>query len=528
MRVRQKIACLLAFVIALGVTSFTPLKAHANDGSMTLSYTKTDDTTAVINVQTSNATKIRLPDGNWSTQSNFTYSVSKNGTFDFEAESYGQDGIQKSIIINDLRQNIAVTGSLNVTLNLKSDDVLSGVSQMRFSNDNGSWSPFENLSPTKDWTLSIGDGLKKVFVQYKDVATNVSESRYDQVYLDQTPPTADFTINNGANYTNDKNVNLTFNITDNIAGVKSIFISNDGTNYTEIPFCSTTKWTIPGTRGLNKVYVKAQDTVGNISNPVTKQIYFDNVLPYGSILINNGETATNSRDVILTLNFGDADSGVAKVRILEGSNSYEFPTVPSNPTTMPWTLQLGQTGKVTLEVTDKAGNIYTTDSNIINILTLKVTAFKLTDVVNPTVFTSTTPYISKSWTFTPQPMVAGGDISFELDYDLFDQGTISSATSASYIIEIIGDNGYDKKIPGTYANKIYTPGKGFTQTFTLPLDAPRNAKIYISSSIEATLVTNSSSETQKSYFPGPDTSTTAQIGYIDGNIQESLKFNEVK
>jgi hypothetical protein len=528
MKIRQKIACLLASVIALGVTTFTPLTVHATGGTMTLSYTKTSDTTAVINVQTSNATQVRLPDGNWSTQSNFTYSVSKNGTFDFEARSFGQDGIQKSIIVNDLFQTIPVTANPSVTLNLKTDDTLSGASQMRFSNDNSGWSGFEALGSTKNWNLPTGDGLKKVYVQYQDVATNISDSRYDQVYLDQTAPTAGFTINNGSIYTNSKNVNLTFNITDNISGVSTILISNDGVNYTEIPFTSSTAWVIPGTLGNNKVYVKAKDKVGNISSPVTQQIYYDNVLPFGSVLINNGDTATNTRDVILTMNFGDANAGVAKVKIIEGSNSYEFPTVPTSPTTIPWTLQLGQTGKVTLEVTDKAGNVYRTDSNVINIITLKITGFKLNDVVNPVVFTKSTPYVSKSWTFAPQPMMAGGNITYETDFDLYDQGTLSSVTNGTYTVEIVGANGYDKKLTGNFSDRVYTPTKGFVNTLTLPLDAPNNAKVYVSTSITASLTTTYSTVTQTAYFPGPDNLTSAQIGYIQGNIQQSLKFNEVR
>lgn len=528
MKIRQKIACLLTSLVALSFSTLTPLQVHATNGTMTLSYTKTSDTTAVINVQTSNVTQVRLPDGNWSTQSSFTYSVSKNGIFDFEARSFGQDGIQKSIAIDDLFQTIPITANQSVTLNLKTDDTLSGVSKMRFSNDNSTWTDFENLSSSKNWTLTSGDGLKKVYVQYQDIATNISEARYDQVYLDQTAPVVGFTINNGASYTNNKSVNLTFNITDNISGIQSIFISNDGTNYTEISSTGSTTWTIPGNMGNNKVYIKAKDKVGNISSPVTQQIYYDNVLPYGSILINNGDTATNTRDVILTLNFGDANAGVSKVRIIEGSNSYEFPTVPTSPTTMPWTLQLGQTGKVTLEVTDKAGNVYRTDSNVINIITLKITGFKLNNVVNPIVFTNSAPYVAKTWTFTPQPMMAGGNITFETDFDLYDQGALSSVTKGDYTVEIIGDNNYDKKIVGNFSDRVYNPSKGFIQTITLPLDAPINSKVYVTSSITASITTTYSTVTQTAYFPGPDTNTTAQIGYIQGNIQQSLKFNEVK
>jgi hypothetical protein len=50
-----------------------------------------------------------------------------------------------------------------------------GLVQMRFSNDNAAWSPWEPFAYTKFWTLSSGYGTKTVYVQFKDAAGNVSK-----------------------------------------------------------------------------------------------------------------------------------------------------------------------------------------------------------------------------------------------------------------------------------------------------------------------------------------------------------------
>lgn len=532
MKIRQKMAgFLIATTVFTGVsTIFSPIKANAGTvGTVNVSYIKTSETSAVISVKTSNVSKTRLPDGNYSTQQNFTYTVSKNGTFDFEGEVIGGDRVQKSVIINDLRQDILITKNKNVKLDLKVDDTLSGVTHMKFKNEaTGTWTGYEPLMTTKDWVVTDGEGLKTVYVQYKDLAGNESNPNTDKVYLDLNAPIVNFSINNNKPYTKNNKVTLNFSITDTISSISTIMISNDNANWTEIPFTSSTAWTIPATIGNRTVYVKAKDAVGNVSSSVSKSIYYDNVLPHGSISINNGNNITNSRDVSLSLNFGDLHSGVDKVRIYEGSKMYEFPSIPSNPTTIPWTLNLGTTGQVTLEVIDKAGNVYRTNSNIVNIITLKITDFKLTSIINPSVYDKQKPFIAQTWDFPPQPMMSGGEIKFEVGYDLYDQGAVSSSSSGEYVLELIGDNGYHKVISENLIDRTNFPRRGFSASFVLPNDAPNNTKIYVHAKVTASITTAYSSVSQTAYFPGPDASTKAQIGYIQGNIKETLIFNEVR
>ncbi len=67
------------------------------------------------------------------------------------------------------------TTSTSVTLTLSATDALSGVSQMRFSNDGSTWSSWTPYATTKTWTLTDGNGQKTVYAQYMDAAGLTSQ-----------------------------------------------------------------------------------------------------------------------------------------------------------------------------------------------------------------------------------------------------------------------------------------------------------------------------------------------------------------
>jgi hypothetical protein len=88
------------------------------------------------------------------------------------------------------------TNSTLVPITLSADDGLgSGVASMQFSNDGTTWSGWEPFGTSKTWTVASGDGGKTIFVQFSDVAGNVSIDpiRID-IVLDTTPPTASITL----------------------------------------------------------------------------------------------------------------------------------------------------------------------------------------------------------------------------------------------------------------------------------------------------------------------------------------------
>jgi PKD repeat protein len=88
-----------------------------------------------------------------------------------------------------INSGAAYANSAMVTLNLLAQDDISGVTQMRFANDWGTWTSWEAYSTSKSWTLTAGDGEKTVLVQYID-RVNLTVTAYDIIILDMTRPTA--------------------------------------------------------------------------------------------------------------------------------------------------------------------------------------------------------------------------------------------------------------------------------------------------------------------------------------------------
>jgi hypothetical protein len=94
-------------------------------------------------------------------------------------------GPNASISINN---GALETTSATVTLNLTYSDALSGVSQVQYSNDNATWSSWENATDTKTWTLSSGSGTKTVYYQVQDNAglTTIASSTITYTSSDST------------------------------------------------------------------------------------------------------------------------------------------------------------------------------------------------------------------------------------------------------------------------------------------------------------------------------------------------------
>ncbi|TES83424.1 MAG: PGF-pre-PGF domain-containing protein, partial [Hadesarchaea archaeon] len=81
-----------------------------------------------------------------------------------------------------------LTPSTLVTLTIAASNAISGLAEMRFSDDNLSWSDWENFAASISFTLPTGDGLKTVYVQVKDKAGLPSTVASDSITLETTPP----------------------------------------------------------------------------------------------------------------------------------------------------------------------------------------------------------------------------------------------------------------------------------------------------------------------------------------------------
>jgi|GEM_PF-1502244 len=122
-----------------------------------------------------------------------------------------------SITINEGRK---YTNTTTVILALLASDKVSGVAEMRFSNDNITWTSWEPYSSTRTWILKPGDGLKYVYVQFRDHAGWISQTYYSTITLDTTPPTTSHNYD-GLWHTSD--ITIVLSSSDNLSGVLEIY-----------------------------------------------------------------------------------------------------------------------------------------------------------------------------------------------------------------------------------------------------------------------------------------------------------------
>jgi flagellar basal body-associated protein FliL len=85
-----------------------------------------------------------------------------------------------------INNGAAYTNSTAVTLTLSA----ANATDMCFSNDNSSWSSWENYTTTKNWTIPNTEGAETVYVQFRD-SGNLTASASATITLDVTPPVLD-------------------------------------------------------------------------------------------------------------------------------------------------------------------------------------------------------------------------------------------------------------------------------------------------------------------------------------------------
>lgn len=165
-----------------------------------------------------------------------------------------------SILING---GAGYTNNPTVTLNLSATDP-DGLSMMKFSINGIDWDSAEPYALSKTWTLSSGDGEKKVYVMYMDQSEEWSIPYEATIILDTVNPAGSIEINNGALSTNSSQVTLTLNANDERSGVDFMQFSNDGTNWSvEEAYSPSKVWSLVSGDGTKYVYVKFKDNAGN-------------------------------------------------------------------------------------------------------------------------------------------------------------------------------------------------------------------------------------------------------------------------
>ena len=267
-----------------------------------------------------------------------------------------------SITIN----NGAATTTFNiVTLTLTGIDNLSGVTQMRFSNNGSTWSNWEAFTNSRNWDIfSYGGntnyGMKTVYAKFKDAALNESIVYTDQIeYIISTPVIASFAINNGASSTSSPSVTLNNSATNSpthyMASESFNFSGASWINYSTAP-----NFILSAGYGMKTVYLKVKNSSG-VSNVISDNIEYIQVVQPPVInyfAINNGASTTTSTLVTLNNNATNAPTHymASENFNFNGASWFTYSTAPN------FTLSAGYGMKtVYFKVKNFAGN-----SNIFN------------------------------------------------------------------------------------------------------------------------------------------------------------------
>ncbi|MBE3039483.1 MAG: hypothetical protein IMZ62_11810, partial [Chloroflexi bacterium] len=276
--------------------------------------------------------------------------VSANATDTISLDTTAPSG---SIVING---GAAYTNNRNVTLTLAANDATgSGVADMRLSDDGTSWDVWTAFATSKPRTVASGDGLKRVYAQFRDVLGNISPTLSDGITLDTVAPTGTVVIKGGDAFATSIEVPLALAAQDAGSGVGKMRFSNTASEWSEWEnFAVSKTWPLIPGDGLKTVYVQFLDNAGNSSPTVSDDILLDTTAPTGSFTINGGAAYTNSQEVSLAIEATDSGSGLVSMRVSNNGSSWVWEDFAE---TRAWTLTAADGLKtVYMAFRDDAGN----------------------------------------------------------------------------------------------------------------------------------------------------------------------------
>jgi N-acetylmuramoyl-L-alanine amidase/chitodextrinase len=222
-----------------------------------------------------------------------------------------------------------------VTLTLSATDFPSGMgagAQMQFSDDGTTFSTPEAYATSKNYTLSGGDGLKTVYVKFKDVSGNWSTPVSDTITLDTSAPTGTIQINGGAAYTTTSPVTLTLFSVDSL----QMQFSNDGSTWSDWEAYGTSKtWPLSDGDGEKTVYAQYKDAADNVSTElISDDITLDTTGPSAPTVTDEGTYTPSMSELIANWSgASDPESGISGYQYAIGTTSGGNDVVDWTPVT---------------------------------------------------------------------------------------------------------------------------------------------------------------------------------------------------
>lgn len=169
---------------------------------------------------------------------------------------------------------------------------------MQFANEpTFAGSDWVSIAENHMWILEPGDGTRTVYVRFLDKRDIVSLPVNDTIRLDTSPPTVEVTLDGGAKYTTDTSVEVRVAINDASDPVK-MWLARDDTFDRIKPqgFEAEFNWTVPARESDHMVYVRVEDTAGNVGQGSTV-IHYASISPTIVLALPEGDV-TSTTDII--------------------------------------------------------------------------------------------------------------------------------------------------------------------------------------------------------------------------------------
>lgn len=249
-----------------------------------------------------------------------------------DRENYGAVGVYPRLEVDyydivppvncsiNINSGAVYTTSTSVTLTLSATDFPSGMSQMQFSNDGTNYSAPEAYATTKSgYVLPSGDGLKTVYVKYKDISGNWSAPVSDTITLDTAPPTGTISISGGAAYASSSPVTLTLSSTDSA----QMRFNNENGAWSGWETYNTSKsWPLSNGDGAKTVYAQYKDAAGNVSTgTISAGIILDTTGPSVTAVTDEGIYTPSTTELEAVISAGDAESGISAYQYAIGTTA---------------------------------------------------------------------------------------------------------------------------------------------------------------------------------------------------------------
>ncbi len=254
-----------------------------------------------------------------------------------------------------------------VNLSLGASDGYGVASMMAGEDPDFTGQNWDAYCSTATFTLSGGDGLKTVYVKFKDRNGWESPVYNGSIVLDTIPPAGSIVVNGGAQYTRNVSVSAALDASDQI-GVDGMMVSPDedfrGADW--IPFATDATVVVAPGSGERTVFAKFRDRGGHVSQVYSDGILLDQSPPEVKLTCNGGATYTTSPNVTVGL-AATENYLVVSVQLGPGDGNAIGGLPWANFTAMNnLTLPAGDgTKTISARLTDIAGNIGAANSTTI-------------------------------------------------------------------------------------------------------------------------------------------------------------------